>query len=187
MDLLELSVKEDPDCPRNAFYYARELSFNWRWRDAIEACERYLKLPRAVWQNERCYAYRVMGRCYNELGDFWNAERALMMAASEAPNTREPWFELSALMYRLQRWPESYAFAMKCLSIKDRELVYTVDVTVWGAQIHDYAAIAAYHLGMKKVAIEQAKIAVSMEPEDLRLNSNLQYLLAEQNESEVLK
>jgi hypothetical protein len=51
MDLLELSVKEDPECPRNAFYYARELSFHGRWQDSIDACNRYLKLPRADWPN----------------------------------------------------------------------------------------------------------------------------------------
>jgi hypothetical protein len=34
---------------------------------------------------------------------------------------------------------------------------------------------------MKNIAIEQAKIAVSMSPDDLRLNQNLQYLLAEQS------
>lgn len=173
MDLLELSVKEDPDCPRNAFYYARELSFHSRWRESIEACERYLKLPRAQWPNERCYAYRVMGRCYNELGEPWNAERMYLMAASEAPNTREPWFELSALMYRQHRWAECYAFAAKCLGIKDRMLVYTVDPEVWGHQIHDYAAIAAYWLGMKDIAIEQGRIAFEMQPDDLRLKNNL--------------
>ena len=173
MDLLELSVKEDPECPRNAFYYARELSFNYRWREAIDACERYLKLPRATWGNERCYAYRVMGRCYNELGEPWNAERMFMMAASEAPNTREPWFELAALMYRQHRWAECYAFAAKCLGIQHRELVYTVDPEVWGFQIHDYAAIAAHWLGMHKIAIEQGKIAAEMAPDDLRIQNNL--------------
>lgn len=173
MDLLELSVKEDPNCPRNAFYYARELSFNARWHESIEACERYLKLPGATWPNERCYAYRVMGRCYNELGDPQNAERMFMMAASEAPNTREPWFELTALMYRQHRWSECYAFAVRCISIKDRELVYTVDPEVWGPQIHDYAAISAHWLGMKDIALEHGKIASDMDPNDLRLLSNL--------------
>ena len=173
MDLLELSVKEDPECPRNAFYYARELSFNGRWQESIAACERYLKLPRADWPNERCYAYRVMGRCYNELGEPHNAERMFMMAASEAPNTREPWYELSALMYRQHRWAECYAFAAKCLSIQHRELVYTVDPEVWGYQIHDYAAISAHWLGMSKIAIEQGKIALEMSPDDLRLQNNL--------------
>ena len=117
MDLLELSVKEDPDCPRNAFYYARELSFNARWRESIAACESYLKLPRATWMNERCYAYRVMGRCYNELSEPWNAEKAFQMAASEAPNTREPWCELAGLMYRQSRWEECFAYAMRALRI----------------------------------------------------------------------
>jgi len=173
MDLLELSVQEDPQCPRNAFYYARELSFNYRWRDSIEACERYLKLPRATWPNERCYAYRVMGRCYNELGEPWNAEMAFMKAAAEAPMTREPWFELAALMYRQHRWAECYAYAAKCLAITDRELVYTVDPEVWGAQIHDYAAISAYYLGMKNIALEQGTIAVKMAPDDLRIHNNL--------------
>lgn len=175
MDLLELSVKEDPRCPRNAFYYARELSFNYRWNDSVEACKKYLAMPEATWENERCYAYRVMGRCYNELMEPQNAEKAFFNAASEAPNTREPWFELSALMYRQQRWHECFAYAMRCLSIKDRLAVYTVDPEVWGAQIHDYAAISAHHIGLKEVALEQGKLALQMAPEDLRLQANLVY------------
>ena len=173
MDLLELSVKEDPECPRNAFYYARELSFNFRWRESIAACERYLSLPRATWANERCYAYRVIGRCYNELGEPWNAEIAFIKAASESPFTREPWFELAALMYRQHRWSECYAYSLKCLSITDKELVYTVDPEVWGAQAHDYAAISAYYLGLKNVALEQGRLALEKAPDDLRLRNNL--------------
>lgn len=173
MDLLELSVREDPECPRNAFYYARELSFHGRWQESIDACNRYLKLPRATWGNERCYAYRVMGRCYNEMGQPWEAERMFMLASMEAPNTREPWFELAALMYRQQRWSECYAFALKCISIADRELVYTVDPEVWGHQIHDYAAIAAYWLGMTKKAIHHGEFAAAFAPDDLRIQNNL--------------
>jgi glycosyltransferase involved in cell wall biosynthesis len=173
MDLLELSVKEDPDCPRNAFYYARELSFHARWQDSIDACNSYLKLPRATWQNERCYAYRVMGRCYNELGNWEEAEKAFQMAASEAPNTREPWCELAMLNYRQARWEECFAYSMRTLRIKDRLQVYTCDPAVWGYQPHDLAAISAWNLGLKDVALEQAKIAVELEPNDQRLKNNL--------------
>lgn len=178
MDLLELSVREDPDCPRNAFYYARELSFHGRWRESIEACERYLKLPRATWMNERCYAYRVIGRCYNELGEPWNAEKAFQMAASEAPNTREPWCELAMLTYRQHRWEESFAYAMRALRITDRAKVYTCDPVVWGSQPHDLASIAAWHLGLRQKALEQAKLAAELEPDDLRLKQNLEYIQA---------
>lgn len=176
LDLLRVSIEEDPYDPRNAFYYARELSFHRQWEKAIEECNRYLNLPRADWPNERCYAYRVMGRCYNELGNVYEAERAFMKAAFEAPNTREPWCELSLLYYRQQRWSECFAMAMRALGIKDRQLVYTVDPEVWGAQPHDMASISAWHLGLKEVAIEQAKLAVEKNPDDLRLRSNLDYV-----------
>jgi glycosyltransferase involved in cell wall biosynthesis len=176
MDLLELSVKEDPQCPRNAFYYARELSFNSRWQEAIDACQSYLALPRATWANERCYAYRVMGRCYNELGNPTGAEKAFQMAASEAPNTREPWCELAMLMYRQARWEESFAYAMRALRITNREAVYTCDPEVWGFQAHDLASIAAWNLGIYGPALHHAKIAHEMAPEDVRLAANLEYI-----------
>jgi glycosyltransferase involved in cell wall biosynthesis len=180
LDLLELSVKEDPVCPRNAFYYARELSFHSKWSEAIVACENYLKLPRATWQNERCYAYRVMGRCYNELNDAQNAEKAFQMAASEAPNTREPWCELSALMYRQSRWEECFAYAMRALRIQNRDLVYTCDPEVWGHQPHDYASIAAWRLGLKDIALKQAELALEKSPNDARLAANLRFILADE-------
>jgi tetratricopeptide (TPR) repeat protein len=176
MDLLELSVKEDPQCPRNAFYYARELSFHSRWEEAIVACNNYLKLPRATWQNERCYAYRVMGRCYNEIGQPWEAEKAFQMAASEAPNTREPWCELAMLMYYQSRWEECFAYSMKTLKITDRDKVYTCDPEVWGYKAHDLASISAYHLGLLNVSLEQAKKASEMAPDDLRLSGNVVYI-----------
>lgn len=176
LDLLQLSVDEDPNCPRNAFYYARELSFHGRWQDAIDACNRYLKLPGATWNNERCYAYRVIGKCYSELGNLVEAEKALFMAASEAPNTREPWCELSLLMYKQKRWEESFTFALRTLKIENRELVYTCDPEVWGHQPHDLASIAAWNIGLKEIALTQAKLAVEKTPNDARLQANLKFI-----------
>lgn len=181
MDLLELSVKEDPECPRNAFYYARELSFHARWQDSIDACNRYLKLPRADWPNERCYAYRVMGRCYSELGKWQEAERHFHLAAMEAPDTREPWCELAMLMYRQSRWAECYAYSIRALQITNRELVYTCDPAVWGHWPEDLASIGAWHLGLKEEALKHAKNAVELSPHDARLKANLAMMERESN------
>lgn len=174
LDLLKLSVEEDPDCPRNAFYYGRELSFHGKWREAIDACERYLKLPRATWPNERAYAYRVMGRSYEALQDPWNAELAFQRACSEAPGTREPWCDLAMLYYRMERWPECFAMSMRALAITNREAVYTCDPAVWGHWAHDLASISAYHMGMLNVAVEQAEMALAKTPDDPRLKANLE-------------
>lgn len=182
LDLLKISVEEDADCPRNAFYYARELSFHGRWQQAIDECRRYLQLPRATWMNERCYAYRVMGKCYEELGDWDKAEKAFHAAAAEAPNTREPWCELAMLTYRQQRWEETFAFSMRALKIKDKQLVYTCDPAVWGHWAHDLASISAWRLGLKDIAIEQARLACEKSPDDKRLALNLKFVMGELEE-----
>jgi len=176
LHLLEMSVKEDPNDPRNAFYYARELSFHRQWGDAIRECERYLALPGANWPNERCYAYRVMSRCYAELGDWNNAIRCARLGVVEAPGTREPWCEIAKLAYQRQQWAECYGAAMSALAIKNRELVYTVDPEVWGALPHDYASIAAWHLGLKDQANAQAKLALQFSPDDVRIAANLEMM-----------
>lgn len=184
LDLLRVSVEEDPYDPRNGFYYARELSFHRMWQQSIDECNRYLNLPGATWMNERCYAYRVMGRCYNELNNQYEAERAFQKAAFEAPNTREPWCELAMLYYRQQRWEECFAMAMRTLQIKNRELVYTVDPDVWGSQPHDLASVSAWHLGLKEISIEQAKLAIEKEPDNERLKTNLRFVSGETEHSD---
>lgn len=176
LHLLEMSVKEDPNDPRNSFYYARELSFHRHWAEAIRECERYLALPGANWPNERCYAYRVMSRCYAELGDWDNAIRCARLGVVEAPGTREPWCEIAKLAYQRQQWAECYGAAMSALAIKNRELVYTVDPEVWGALPHDYASIAAWNLGLKDQAIAQAKLALQFSPDDVRIAANLEMM-----------
>jgi glycosyltransferase involved in cell wall biosynthesis len=181
MDLLKLSVKEDPHCPRNAFYYARELSFYGKWQESIDECHRYLALPDATWNRERCYAYRVIGRCYKELGNMREAEKSFHMAALESPDTREPWCELATLCYIEKRWPECFAYAMRALQITIRENVYTADPIVWGYQPHDLAAIAAWNIGLKDIAVREGKLALDLEPNDDRLKLNLQFYMSDDN------
>ena len=97
MPLLELAIAEDPHCPRNAFYHARELTFYYRWEEAITYLKKYLAMPEANWQNERAYAMRLLGKSYAELGNQWEAIKWFRLAVAEAPGTREPWVELSMI------------------------------------------------------------------------------------------
>jgi len=171
MDLLEVAVTEDPRCPRNAFYYARELTFYGRWVDAVVALNKYLAMPEANWANERCYAYRLLGKAYEQLGQ--DGEPYFKKAAMESPKTREPWCELAMMYYIKSKWQECYDAALKTLEIKDKELVYTMDPEVWGSRPHDLAAVAAHNLGLKEEAIQHGEKAVELSPNDERLINNL--------------
>jgi tetratricopeptide (TPR) repeat protein len=175
MPLLELSVQEDPHCPRNAFYYARELTFYRRWVDAVVALNKYLDNPKADWANERCYAMRLMAQCYEALGDAGTAKVWLERATREAPNTREPWVELADLGRKTDQWELCRDAAGAALRITDKALVYTMDPTVWGARPHDLLALAAYNLGDYDTAIEHGMLACDIEPSDARLSTNLAF------------
>jgi len=177
LDLLKTDVTHNPTNARNAFYYARELSFNRKWQDAIDACERYLNLPKATWVNERCYARRVQGRSYDELGQGQEALNAFRKACFEAPNTREPWVDLANSCYTKRMWNECYYAATQALTITHKELVYTVDPEVWGYKPYDLAALAAWNLNIKEKAIEYGQLAVDAASDDDRLKNNLAYYL----------
>lgn len=177
MPLLELAVREDPHCPRNAFYHARELTFYSRWADAIVALNKYLEMPEANWKNERAYAMRLLGKCYSELGRLGDSLKWHRLAVAEAPDTRETWVELAQICYRLQYWAESYAAACSALAIKNKALVYTMDPSVWTEKPHDLAAISAWNLGLVAEAVKHGTNAVNLAPDDQRLKTNLEYYL----------
>lgn len=175
LDLLKVAVTEDPRCPRNAFYYARELTFYSMWGEALIALDKYLNMPEATWPNERCYAMRLLAKCYENLNNHNEAFKWARRACAEAPNTREPWVELAMLCYQKTMWTECYNAAKTALEIKDKALVYTMDPSVWGYKAHDLAAISAYHMGLYEEALEQGKIAVDLEPNNIRLVNNVEF------------
>jgi glycosyltransferase involved in cell wall biosynthesis len=175
LDLLRMAVKEDPSCPRNAFYFARELTFYNLWDESIEALHTYLNNPRADWPNERCYAMRLLGKAHDEKGNHWEALKWFRMSIAEAPGTREPWVDAAMSYYRKSMWKECHHAATMALEIKSKELVYTCDPEVWGSKPHDLAAISAYNLGLRDEAIRHGAEAVKLSPDDERLARNLEY------------
>jgi glycosyltransferase involved in cell wall biosynthesis len=176
MEILEAAVKEDASDPSHYFYFARELTFCRRWTEAREALIHYLGMNAGSNQNERSYAMRLLGQTHEELNDQDGAQRWYLQAASEAPNTREPWCNLAMLMYRQSRWHECYMYAHRALLITVRSLVYTGDPAVWGYYAHDLVAIAAWNMGLKDEARKQAKLALEHAPDDERLNANLAFM-----------
>jgi tetratricopeptide (TPR) repeat protein len=185
LDMLEHAAKEAPECPRSAFYYARELSYRYRWADCIEAFQRYLQLPGYLWWHEKAFAYRVMGNAHSKLGNPYEAEKNFHLAAAEAPGTREPWCNLAMLMYTQNRWEECFAYSMRALRITEPDHVHTSDPNVWGSWPHDLASLAAWHLKLPEICIEQARLAVEKEPENERLLKNLEFVTADPESAKI--
>lgn len=178
LDLLRMAVKEDPRCPRNAFYFARELTFYQLWDESIDRLKHYLEMPEATWPNERAYAMRLLSQAYESKSDYWQAIAWARRATAEAPNTREVWIRLAELAYVFHNWHECYAAVKSALAIKDKAQVYTMDPTAWTEKPHDYLSIAAWKLGLKEEAIEECKKALAFKSDE-RLQKNLDMMTAQ--------
>lgn len=179
LDLLKLAVTEDPHCPRNAFYYARELTFYRKWGEAVVALHKYLDNPQATWPNERCYAMRLLGQAYDALQAPDQALHWYRQACAEAPSTREPWHDLAQALYRRKDWEGCLTAAEKGLQVTDKQLVYTCDPRVWEEPLHDLASIACWHLGKRQEALAYCETAAKMAPADARIAANFKMMRTE--------
>lgn len=181
MDLLDMAVKEDPNCARMAFYYARELFYQYRYNEAIEAFDRYLAMPDAIWAPERSYAHRAIGQCHDALGKSVIAEIAFLRACAEEPHTRDGWYHLAKHYYRQSNWSQCYAAARRCTMTDFNNYAYTADAAAWGWEPYDLCALAAWNLGMQQEARAHGQAAICKATEDQldRLNDNLAWYSGE--------
>jgi hypothetical protein len=69
-------------------------------------------------------------------------------------------------------WNECFSAAMSALEIKDKQLVYTMDPSVWTEKPHDLASISAWNMGLHDIARQQLEEALKFAPNDARLLSN---------------
>jgi tetratricopeptide (TPR) repeat protein len=170
LPLLKMSVDEDPSDDRNAFYYGRELYFYGHYEDAANELKRHLSLPRAVWKPERAASMRYIAKSLPHEEKEW-----LLKAMEEAPGRREAIVDLAKSYYNDNDWENCYKYASMALEIKEKPLEYLCEEESWGYYPHDLMAISAYYLGKYQEAVDQGNIALSLNPEDERLISNMVY------------
>lgn len=176
LPLLELSVKENPFDDRAVFWLGREYAFRGDFDKAIETLKRHLTIPSAAWPEERSASMRFIAYAYGEKGDK-NEELAwLYKSLAECPDVREPYHALARFGYLDMNWALCFAMAQKGLTIKESTGSYLVDPVSWGYALYDYAAISAYRLGMYETANDYAVQALKLDPENKRLQSNLQMI-----------
>jgi hypothetical protein len=86
---------------------------------------------------------------------------------------------LAKLYYEQHKWAECYGAATRALSITNKELFYTTEPASWGYLPHDFAAISAFHLGLKAAALAHGQNAFDLEPNDPRLVENMRWYQGE--------
>ena len=171
--LLEMAVDECPEDDRNVHYLGREYLFRGRWDDCISTLRRHLSMPSAAWADERCASMRYIARACRAKGEEEEAEKWLWRAVAEAPHLREPCMELADLYERRKDWEALAYIARRALRIQRRTLSYISDGVAWGSLPWDYLALGLYYTGRRREALEAARKAAALSPDNRRLKDNL--------------
>ena len=173
LDLLELSVEEDPEDDRNVHYLGREYMYHSRWADCIHTLSWHLSMPNATWQDERAASMRYIARSYAMLGQKQQAKNWYLKAVAEAPHLREPYVDLAMHLYGEEEWDGVAYFTACALRVRQRPRSYICEAQAWGSLPHDLRSIALYRTGRVEEALEEAKKARAKEPGNERLCLNV--------------
>ncbi len=173
LPLLELSVKESPEDDRNMHYLGREYMFYEKWDKCIETLKKHLSMPAATWRDERCASMRYIARAYAAKGQTDEAMSWYYRAIAEAPYLREPYVEAARLAYSLGNWICVAHMVEEALAITERPSSYINEGFCWDHTIYDLGALAYYYLGVYSRALELARIAFLLAPDNERLKRNV--------------
>lgn len=176
LGLLEKAVEENPEDDRMVYYLGREYMYKAKWQQCIETLEKYLKLPRAVWKEERCAAMRWIAASYGNKGDNERTYAWYYRAIAEMPYMRDAYVELAKYTYLRKDWETTFFMCEEALSISNRSECYINMGYAWDHTPNDLAALGAYYLGMYDKALEHAEKAVAIMPQDTRLLNNVEII-----------
>lgn len=178
LPLLELSAEENPTDPQTVFWLGREYMYHGMHDKSIETLQKYLKLPAAVWNEERSAAMRFISVAYEAKGDIHTAKGWIFRAIAECPHIREPYLRAARLGYSQSDWLLTYAMVKDGLSVTVNTGSYLIEAECWGHVLYDLGAISAYRLNILEESRAYAIKALEITPEDLRLQNNLKLIEA---------
>lgn len=172
LNLLELAIKERPMDDRNSHYLAREYFYVGQIDKAIAEFKRHINLETAQWPAEKARSMRYLAQCIPDEAEAW-----LYRAIAEDPNRRENWVDLAMHYYHKNDWNACLSAGLKALTYTERALDYMSEPNAWGYIPYDLVALSYYRLGFKEKAVEYGQLALSFDPDDPRLQSNLNFYL----------
>ena len=178
LPLLEMSVAEAPEDDRSRHYLGREYMYRGMWEQAVRTLKEHLAMPAAVWAPERAASMRYIARSLLALGEAEQAELWLLRAVFEAPEQREALVDLARLMGAQGRWKECERYCRRALAITERDMSYTTEPEAWGPLPWALLSRACREQGHREWAVNCARRALALAPEDGPLQAELAEILA---------
>ena len=139
---------------------AKDLFSKGKYTELSESANKLLAL--ASESDEKAIGYYWQGLALFNLSRFTDAKASLLSSIQNNPNYAAPYVTLAAVSFQEQDYNQGLIYAQKCVELDDKY-----------GWCHNNLAIAYINLGQKTKAIEEMKIAVSLDPTSYIFNDNL--------------
>ncbi|MDO8609699.1 MAG: signal peptidase I [bacterium] len=144
---------------------AKLLFAQGKFQELITSSQKLLTL--STNNDEKSIAYYWMGLAYYSLNQFPEAKTNELNAIQNNPNYAAAYSTLAAISFKEQDYNQGLTYSLKCNELDPK---YS-----W---CHNNLAISYFNLGNKTKAIEEMKIAVSLDPTSYTFNDNLKRMQA---------
>lgn len=168
LPLLEIGVKENPDCPRSNQYLGREYMYEGQFQKAINTLTRHLQLENsAVFRSE---SSRYIADCFAGLQHLDAAETWHLKAIAEAPAHRDPWGYCAMFYSQCGEYESCLGVVSGMLRVQSKPYdlaIYREDF--YGAWPYHMAATCYHNLGADKLAQKHILEAFNLTPTEPRV------------------
>lgn len=176
LPLLETAVQETPTDSRMLYYLGREYLYSKDWQKCIDTLKRCLS--HSAWEEERGASMRWIAHSYRMLKNEEQAARWYFRAIAETPHIRDPYVEFAQMAYRQQEWALLYFLTCRALSIREKSKGFANMGYAWDHTPEDLCALACWNLHLREEAEEHARRALTLSPDNERLQTNLRLIEA---------
>ncbi len=176
LELLELSVKEDPEDDRNMHYLGREYMYYQKWELAIDTLIKHLKLKKAVWKDERAASMRFIARSYVNLDRYDEAIIWYLKAIDEAPYLRDGYIEYAILLDKMHNYIDVIKYVTLALKIKSHQKTYINEEFSWDYTPYYLLSVAYFYLGINDISLYFIERALQMDKDNSLLLNNYEII-----------
>lgn len=111
----KLLLKKIKFSPRQQFYYARELMFNQKYKQAITEFNKFLKMPNS-WIENKLQAHIDLSRCYVALGEREKALNVLFKSFMFSEPRSEITCRIGNIFYNLKKYDQAIFWYKEALN-----------------------------------------------------------------------
>lgn len=198
LPLLELRAQENPDDYYGLIYLSHEYYYRGKYQNSIDLLKRILKQFKGQFNSvEKASCYLFMGDSYYELARaeenkpnkdaIYQEIIYCYINAIRTDNTYiEPYLNLAKVLLEMEDYGAAEYYVKTGLKRSYRHYTWLERDTSWSYEPWDLLCLATYYNGNKKESIAYAAKALSYEPNNERLKSNLQLCIENATTNELV-